>query len=72
MMPLALIGAFVGLAFAAVEYFFFGALIARAAARNAEGAGPRLLDLARKTQLILFPIIGFIAGWLIAGGRGVS
>jgi hypothetical protein len=72
MMSLALIGALVGLAFAGIEYFLFGALIAGALRRGTEGAGPAILDLVRKAQIILFPIIGYFAGSLIAGPNGAS
>ncbi|MGQ7791932.1 hypothetical protein ACUN0C_05945 [Faunimonas sp. B44] len=68
----ALAGAFVGLAFAAVEYVMFGVLIARARERGEEGRGPRMLDLVRKVQLVLFPLIGFFAGPYVAGSLGVS
>jgi hypothetical protein len=71
-MSLALIGGLVGLAFGVVEYFFFGALIARADRRGEKAPGPRLLDLARKTQLILFPLIGFMVGSILAGDNGVQ
>jgi len=69
-MAYALIGGLVGLAFAAVEYWMFGALISRASVRGDEGRGPRILDLARKTQLILFPVAGFVVGWMLAGSFG--
>ncbi len=61
----ALIGGLVGLAFAAVEYVFFGALIRRAAGRGKGGQGPRILDLVRKVQLVLFPVVGYIAGAML-------
>ena len=64
----ALIGGLVGLAF---EYFLFGALIERAARRGEEGQGPRLLDLVRKAQLVLFPVIGLIVGAMLAKNSGV-
>jgi hypothetical protein len=66
----ALIGGFVGLAFAMVEYFLFGALIERAIRRGEAGQGPRVLDLVRKTQLILFPLAGLVIGALLAGDAG--
>ena len=71
-MSWALIGALVGLAFAAVEYFMFGALIRRAARRGETGQGPRILDLLRKAQLIFYPLIGWFVGRLLADGSGVS
>ena len=61
----ALIGALVGLAFAAVEFFMFGALIRRAAVRGEGERGPRVLDLVRKVQLVLFPVAGFIIGGML-------
>ena len=64
-MSLALAGGLVGLAFAIAEYFLFGALIERAARRGEAGRGPRILDLVRKTQLLLFPVAGFIVGSLL-------
>ena len=72
MMSLALIGALVGLAFAAVEYVLFGALLDAPLQRNEKGAGPAILDLVRKAQIILFPIIGYFAGSLFAGQNGGS
>ncbi len=71
-MSLALIGALVGLAFAAVEYVLFGALLARTLRRGAKGAGPAILDLVRKAQIILFPIAGYFVGSLFAGQNGGS
>ncbi len=68
----ALIGGLVGLAFAAVEYFLFGALIRRAAERGEAGQGPRILDLVRKVQLVAFPIAGFLLGPVLVGDSGVS
>jgi hypothetical protein len=61
----ALIGGLVGLAFAVVEYFLFGALIRRAVGRGEGGQGPRILDLVRKVQLVLFPVAGFIIGGML-------
>jgi hypothetical protein len=63
----ALIGGLVGFAFALVEYFLFGALIRRAERRGEKGQGPRILDLVRKAQLVLFPLVGLIAGPLLLG-----
>jgi hypothetical protein len=65
-----LIGGLVGLAFAVVEYFLFGALIERAMRRGEAGQGPRVLDLVRKTQLVLFPLAGLVIGSLLAGDAG--
>ena len=71
-MAYALIGGFVGLAFAAVEYWMFGALISRATIRGEQGRGPRILDLARKTQLVLFPVAGIVVGWMLAARFGAQ
>jgi hypothetical protein len=68
----ALIGALVGLAFAAVEYILFGALIGRAARRGETGAGPRVLDVVRKVQLVAFPLVGFVVGPILLEGAGGS
>ena len=61
-MSVALIGALVGLAFAAVEYVMFGVLIARAHERGETGPGPVALDWVRKIQLVLFPVVGYFVG----------
>jgi hypothetical protein len=66
----ALIGGLVGLAFAVAEYLFFGMLIDRARRERREGAGPRVFDLVRKAQLLLFPVAGLIVGALL-GNYGV-
>ena len=66
----ALIGGLIGLAFAVVEYFLFGALIERAARRGEKGQGPKILDLVRKGQLLLFPVIGLILGATLAQNSG--
>ena len=68
----ALIGGLVGLVFAVAKYFLFRALIARAARRGEEGQGPRILDLVRKGQLVLFPVIGLVVGAMLAQNSGVS
>jgi hypothetical protein len=65
-----LIGGLVGLAFAVVEYFVFGAVIERAGRRGETGQGPRILDLVRKGQLIAFPLIGFFVGPVLADSFG--
>lgn len=70
-MSLALIGGLVGLAFGVVEYFVFGALIARAERHGKGAKGPQLLDLVRKAQLILFPLMGLVVGAILAGDEGV-
>jgi hypothetical protein len=71
-MSIPLIGALVGLAFAVLEYFVFGTLLRRSLERGAKGAGPAILDLVRKAQIILFPIIGYFAGSLFASQNGAS
>jgi hypothetical protein len=70
-MSLPVVGGLVGLAFAVVEYFIFGALIRRAGGRGEDQRGPRILDLVRKAQLVLFPLAGLIIGSLLAGDAGV-
>jgi hypothetical protein len=64
-MSLALIGALVGLAFAVVEYFLFGALIQRVELTGGSPDSKRVLDIVRKVQLVLFPVAGFIAGSML-------
>jgi hypothetical protein len=63
-MSYSLIGALVGLAFAVVEYFLFGIIINRSAERGESGSGPRILDMIRKAQIIIFPAAGWIVGSL--------
>jgi hypothetical protein len=72
MMSAGIMGALVGLAFAVVEYFIFGGLIERALRREEKGPGPAILDLVRKAQLVLFPIIGYFAGRILFGDSGTS
>jgi hypothetical protein len=67
-----LIGALVGLAFGLADYVLFGALIARAVRRGEEGGGTRALDLVRKAQLFLFPLVGWFVGPYVAGWSGAS
>jgi hypothetical protein len=64
-MSLALIGALVGLAFAVVEYFLFGALIQRVELTGGSPDSKRVLDIVRKVQLVLFPVAGLIAGSML-------
>ena len=64
-MSLALIGALVGLAFAVVEYFLFGALIQRVELTGGSPDSKRVIDIVRKVQLVLFPVAGFIAGSML-------
>jgi hypothetical protein len=66
----ALIGGFVGLAFAVAEYFFFGVLIERAMLRREKGPAPTILDIVRKIQLVAFPLVGFVVGPLMVGQSG--
>jgi hypothetical protein len=68
----ALIGGLVGLAFAIAEYFWFGMVINRAGRRGEAGRGPRILDLVRKGQLVVFPVIGFFVGPVLARSLGAS
>ena len=69
-MSASLIGGLVGLAFGIGDYFLFGALITRAVRRGEEGAGTRALDIARKAQLVLFPLVGWFLGPYAAGLSG--
>jgi hypothetical protein len=55
-----------------VEYFIFGGLIARALRRDEKGTGPAILDLVRKAQIVLFPVIGYFAGHILLGDSGAS
>ena len=71
-MTAGIIGALVGLAFAVVEYFIFGGLIARSLRRDEKGPGPAILDLVRKAQIVLFPVIGYFAGHILLGDSGAS
>ncbi len=57
-----LIGALVGLAFAVAEFFMFGIIVRRSAERGETGRGANILDLIRKTQIVIFPVAGWIAG----------
>ena len=72
MMSAGIIGALVGLAFAVVEYLVFGGLIERSLRREEKGPGPAILDLVRKAQLVLFPVIGYFAGRILFGDSGAS
>ncbi len=65
-----LIGALVGLAFAVVEYFIFGMVIARGARRGEAGKGPQALNFVRKAQIIAFPLIGWFIGPVFADAMG--
>ena len=64
-MSVALIGGLVGLAFAVAEYFLFGALIQRIDLTGGSPDSKRVLDIVRKGQLVLFPVAGFIVGWML-------
>ena len=59
-----LVGALVGLAFAAAEYFMFGIIIRRSADRDEAGSGAKILDMIRKAQIVIFPAAGWIVGSL--------
>ena len=61
----ALIGGLVGLAFALVEYPLLGALIQRVELTGGSPDSKRILDIVRKVQLVLFPVAGLIAGWML-------
>jgi hypothetical protein len=67
-----LIGALLGLAFAVVEYFIFGALLTRSLKDGTKGPGPAILDLVRKAQIVLFPIIGYVVGSLLSTENGAQ
>jgi hypothetical protein len=67
----ALAGALVGLAFAVAEYFWLGVIIDRAFRTGREGLGPRVLDYVRKGQLVVFPLIGWFVGPIVARNLGV-
>ena len=69
-MSLALIGGLVGLAIALAQYFLLTPLIARAERRGEHGRVPRLLDLMVKAYVIIFPVIGVLAGSVLAGENG--
>lgn len=71
-MSYALIGSLVGLAFAIVEYFIFGVLIAKTRTRGEKGRGPEILDWIRKAQLIAFPAIGWFVGPIFVQVTGGS
>ena len=62
MSTLALIGALVGLTFAAVEYVLFGKLMERVEATGGSADTRRVLDWIRKGQLVVYPAIGFFVG----------
>ena len=61
----ALIGGLVGLAFALVEYPLLGALIQRVELTGGSPDSKRILDIVRNVQLVLFPVAGLIAGWML-------
>ncbi|MBK1623691.1 hypothetical protein [Afifella marina] len=64
-MSIALIGLVVGLVFAIADYMLFGMVLERAKRRGESGSGVAAIDLARKAQLVLFPILGWFLGPLL-------
>jgi hypothetical protein len=69
---LAVIGALVGLAFAVVEYFLFGALMQRVEQTGGSPDTRRVLDWVRKGQLVFFPAVGFLVGPWVGNLLGVE
>ncbi len=59
---IAWIGGAVGLVFAIADYILFGMVIDRARDRGEGGWGIGAFDVARKVQLVLFPIAGWFVG----------
>ena len=72
MVPWGIIGALVGLAFALVEYVFFGKLMRRVEMTGGSADSRRILDWVRKSQLVVFPVVGFFAGRWVGGYVGAS
>ncbi len=70
MVPWGMIGALVGLAFALIEYVFFGKLMERVEMTGGSADSRRILDWVRKGQLVLFPVVGFFAGRWVGGYVG--
>ena len=70
MVPWGIIGALVGLAFALVEYVFFGKLMQRVEMTGGSPDSKRTLDWVRKGQLVFFPAVGFVAGRWVGGYLG--
>ncbi|MDQ0327333.1 hypothetical protein J2R99_003202 [Rhodopseudomonas julia] len=64
-MSIAFIGLFVGLVFAIADYMLFSMVLERAKRRGESGFGVTAIDLARKVQLVLFPILGWFLGPLL-------
>jgi hypothetical protein len=71
-MSMAWIGALVGLAFAAVEYFLFGALMQRVEQTGGSVDMRRILDWIRKGQLVFYPALGFFVGPWVGNLIGVE
>ena len=71
-MSYALIGALVGLTFAIVEYIMLGKLMQRVAMTGGSPDTNRVLDWLRKSQLVIFPAVGFFVGPWIGNLFGVS
>ena len=63
MMTAAMIGALVGLAIAAVDYFLLRLLASRVDLPETK----RVLNITGLSQFVLLPIVGWFAGPLIAG-----
>jgi hypothetical protein len=63
MMTSAMIGALVGLAIAAVDYFLLRLLASRVDLPETK----RVLNITGLSQFVLLPIVGWFAGPLIAG-----
>ena len=72
MVPWGLVGALVGLAFALVEYVFFGKLMERVEMTGGSADSRRILDWVRKSQLVIFPGAGFLIGRWVGTSLGVS
>ncbi|NDV85090.1 hypothetical protein GTW51_00055 [Aurantimonas aggregata] len=68
----AFIGALVGLLIGVADFFVLGYMRDMMARRRAsEPVGPGLaLNIARFTQLILFPIVGWFVGPVVASSLG--
>jgi hypothetical protein len=71
-MSMSVIGALVGLAFAVVEYFLFGALMQRVEQTGGSPDTRRVLDWVRKGQLVFFPAVGFLVGPWVGNLLGVE
>ncbi len=68
----AVIGALIGLAIGVVDFFILGyvrEMIGRRRSSDRLGAG-MALNVARISQLILFPVVGWFAGPVVASNMG--